>query len=188
MSPYPTPFNSTDPWNSSNPAHHPSYEQFVAYFRILPALGNGKRREYLVSMESIASKIHAAFADAGLTIPESRPSVVPQFGQKTARVTLTGYQSLDASTGFSERPRHHPLENRVVDSNGSESGNGIRSGVGGNVQHGQDLTAVAIQAVTQLKQDIDAILTTELTGESITFYKLDFMGVTFGDGGIHFPA
>jgi hypothetical protein len=64
------------------------------------------------------------------------------------------------------------------------------TGIGGNVQHGQTLTAAVRTAAAEFKANVDAMLALDFIAEGfpVTLVKLDYLGINFGDGGIHFPV
>jgi len=188
--PLPIPANhySTDPFNGAGAAVQDNKEQFTAYFRVLPKAGlnNGKRREYEVAHLKLAARLEAAMIDLGYTITESRPFEKPQFGQKAAMVSVIGFMTVvPGASAYDYRKNAPVLSDRIVDHSGS-----IKTGIGGNVQHGQTLTAAVRTAVAEFKANVDAMLASDFIAEGfpVTLVKLDYLGTNFGDGGIHFPV
>lgn len=178
---------STDFTNTFGTPEECVFEQFIVHFRVLPKaeLTNGKRREYTLALEKISARLTTAMRGLGFTIAESRALEVPQFGQRTAAVTMIGFVQTADATDTTCRQNEPTLSLRTVDSNG-----GARTGLGGNVQHGQTPSANLLTAVTEFKSIVDAMLATDFVAEGVqvSIYKLDYMGVTFGYGGIHFPT
>lgn len=185
--PLPSNHYSTDPFYGTGPSAQDNKEQFIAYFRVLPKaeLNSGKRREYEVALIKLSARLESAMVDLGYTITESRPFEKPQFGQKTAMVSMIGFMTVvPGATGYDYRPNAQTLSSRKVDHSGS-----MKTGVGGNVQHGQVPTTALLTAVSEFKATVDAMLATDFIAEGfpVTLAKLDYQGVTFGVGGIHFP-
>lgn len=162
------------------------FEQFIVYFRVLPKAGlaSGKRREYTLALEKLAARLETSMIGLGYTIAESRALDKPQFGQSTASVVMVGFVTNENSSSTDFRQNGPTLSLRTVDSNG-----GSRTGIGGNVQHGQVPSANLLTAVQEFKTAVDAMLASDYVanGVSASVYRLDYMGVTFGDRGIHFP-
>lgn len=185
--PIPSSHYSTDPFYGAGSAAQNNKEQFIAYFRVLPKaeLNNGKRREYEVALQKLAARLETAMVDLGYTIVESRPFEKPQFGQKTAMVSIIGFMTVvPGATGYDYRANAPTLSERKVIHSGSS-----KSGVGGNVQHGQVPTTALLTAVSEFKTIVDAMLASDFVAEGfpVTLAKLDYQGITFGVGGIHFP-
>ena len=182
--PNPSEHYSTDITKSAGTPADQNFEQFIVYFRVLPkaVLAGGKRREYTIALERLSARLETSMLGLGYTIAESRALEKPQFGQKTASVVMVGFV---ASEGITYRPVAPVLSLRTVDSNG-----GVRTGIGGNVQHGQTPSAALLTAVDEFKTAVDAMIAADYTpsGVVVSVYRLDYMGVTFGDGGIHFPT
>lgn len=162
------------------------FEQFIVYFRVLPkaALANGKRREYTLALEKLAARLETAMIGLGYTVAESRALDKPQFGQFTSSVVMVGFVTNENTSSIDYRQNSPTLSLRTVDHN-----EGSRTGIGGNVQHGQIPSANLLTAVQEFKAAVDAMLATDFVanGISASIYRLDYMGVTFGDRGIHFP-
>lgn len=186
-------FSFTDLWNSSTfDVNLKNHEYFTAYLRInaKATLTNGKRREYEVARQRLASRLYTAFSELGYKIAEFRPAERPQFGNFTSHVVVSGWVPTEEGDTQPFRPSQHPLEARTVNSNGTRTGNGLRTGLGGNVQKRLALTTEFQTAVFNFKSTVNAMLLADFVNEGfpVSLYKLDYQGVTFGDGGIHFPT
>jgi len=166
-----------------------NWEQFTVYFRVLPKqqLLKGKRRERQIQLEKISARLTTAMRDLGYTIAESRALEKYQFAHAPAQVVMVGFASVEDAN---YRSNEHPVSDRTVNSNGTRLGNGLRTGKGGNVQHGQNVTDQLTTAVSEFKTDVDTMLSTDFIAEGVdvTMIKLDYLGVTYGAGGLTFPV
>ena len=155
---------------------------FTAYAGIIPINGNGKRFETVRDMERIADDVEDALRLLQDSNTEDAKfdfaypiAATPQFGDKTARVTIHG--NADLLDNFTKTP----LEEKTVVNVGEQQ-------VGFWAQNAQKITTTELdEAVKELKSILE-------TAIGLTIYKIDIAHTIYGsDGstkpghGFHFP-
>lgn len=99
----------------------------------------------------------------------------PQIGNTMPHLHVSGHF-------YSDRMIGHPYSLKPVFSGG------VLYNIPDNTSPMRAPDANVLADVAQLKEVIDEALTTALTDVSYNVDKLEYMGVTFGVGGLHFPA
>jgi len=163
---------------------------FVAYARIVPDWGFGKRQEYVDSMNKIAKRVTddiRTFVESNPTndpiiITESNAAATPQFGQFCSRLTIVGFHNI-------EEDNFQPATKVRVDapqtdaswptSDGDVPGKHVSDYTGTMKLHpdGQQVDPLTRTNMLALKADLEAAspYLTEI-------YRIDYMGVIFGTG------
>jgi len=160
---------------------HPSYApvspypptvQFKAFASILPF--EGKRWEIFRDMERIANSVESEITThLSATITISTPvAFTPQFGDKTARLTIVG-NVLESTALRTDRTDAH-----------FDHDNGLAEGqVGGPNMARTDPLAAVDARVKSLK----ALLESVSLNLQNHIYKMEYAGCVYGEGGRSFP-
>ncbi len=159
---------------------HPSYApvapywtmvQFKAFVELVPL--EGKRWETLRDMERVANDVEAAIVAGLSTINIATPvAFTPQFGNKTARLTVVGTVREDAAIRADRTDATFDHDNSII------SGQ-----VGGpNMARTEptDATDAAVKRLKTLLESASAHLLNHI-------YRIEYAGCVYGEGGRHFP-
>lgn len=158
---------------------------FIAFIRVVPHRGSGKRFEYIRDLEKVASRVHdKLMEDADLNIANrmggyskaaTGVAIKPQIGQFPAQLTVAGFYLSDESTVVP-----YPEKSLI---SGGEHLTGVSSG------HGwvADPTDTADSLVTTLHSKLSSAMTDVLGNSDWNIYRIDVAGVVYGDRGLHFP-
>lgn len=192
-------FNTENP--SSTAAQNEVFIPFVAYVRLIPELGSGKRATMVRSLQKQARRIQQsieAAIDDNLLSPSiniaSPVAFTPQFGNYTARATIVGFVETDRNAD-----EKVPTTNIDEIHSGTDQGEKtalIDGNKGGSLAAGQDTQAYLDAEVTLLRQALaDALNPSVNPGARIAFDLIDIVhieynGVKYGVkafGGRSFP-
>ena len=166
---------------------------FTVYARIIPDRDHNKRRTYTKSLEKIAQYVADDIADYIEDNPTSVcingvPSVsaTPQFAQQRARLTITGWDLQDGLNNFQPASRvvvDAPFTNADDDNYEGEPGKTIEGHSGTQYLHpqGQTFNSQLQPLVADLKASLEAA-----SPYLDEIYRIDYMGVTFGETGHSF--
>jgi hypothetical protein len=165
------------------------WANFTVFVRVEPSLANGKRFEYVRNLEKIANRVEddiraliavggagGSFGGSnGLQIGMPGPVLAtPQFAQKPARLTITGFM-------LSGKRVLSPLTERSIDSDGQ-----VMTGpstTGGTINPDVAPTADQDDDVRILKAALEAA-SADISGN---IFRIELNGVLYGDGGRSFP-
>lgn len=167
---------------------------FTVYARIIPDRDCNKRRTYTRSIEKIAKFVAddiAEYIDGNPTSVNINgvPSVsaTPQFAQYPAKLTITGWDLQDGLNNF------QPATTISVDAPYTDASCDGYSGEPGKVVNGYAATQyLHPQGQTLNPQILILVADLKATLEAASPYlndimRIDYMGVTFGEGGHSFP-
>lgn len=168
---------------------------FTAYARIVPDRQHNKRRTYTKSIEKIAEFVAGDIIDyvdanpsaASVTINGvPRVLTTPQFAQFPARVTIVGWDSQNIDN-------FQPASRVTIDAPFTSAEDDNYEGIPGKTVEGYMATQylhpqgqILTNQIKGLVQNLKVIL------ETASFYlddiyRIDYMGVTFGETGHSFP-
>ena len=157
---------------------------FTAFVRVIPDPGFGRRFETVRALEELANQAEenlAAIEDAtagGEVVDFADPvKFTPQFGDKTARLTIHG--NISDSSGFTKQSlQQHTVINTGQILNGPGSHNATQ-------QPSTELNSIA----AEIKDTIEGAI-----GPGLPVFRLEVAGFIFGDDGSgrissgrHFP-
>jgi hypothetical protein len=170
---------STDPL-VPNPAgaEYGEFSTFTVFARVEPHLGFGRRFDMVRDLEKIANRVEEALKDSsgsfGVDICVPGPVMFThQFGQKPARLTITGFMQ-------SDKPVRSPVTDRTIDhDNAVQTG---PSATGGNLRDGTAPTADEDADVKLLKQTLEA-----MSSDLQNIFRIELNGVLYGENGRSFP-
>ena len=154
-----------------------NYVQFKAFVRIVPL--EGKRFETIRDMERIADRVEDAIRSF-LSVPVDEPLIsiatpvafTPQFGDKTARLTITGYVQEAALLRADRTDATLDHDNQVM------------SGQLGGPNMARTVPVADVEtAVKSLKALLEAA-SLDVVGH---IYKMEYGGCVYGEGGRSFP-
>jgi len=167
---------------------------FIVYARIIPDRNHNKRRTYTKSIEKIAKYVADDISDFIESNPTSVninevPSVLatPQFAQYPAKLTISGWDLQDDLDNF------QPASQIVVDAPYTSADDDNYDGTPGKVVQGYSATQYLHPQGQTLDPQILTLvadLKSNLESASIyldDIYKIDYMGVIFGEDGYSFP-
>ncbi len=172
--------------------------QFIAHMRIVAS--RGKRFETIRSLQRLANLIYGGsdgisglIGDTNIEI--ARPgggqasqlnavnqtdyypgcAVKPQFGETPAQLMITGFYLLSTANAqaWPDKTVTHAGESK--------------SGAGGAYGYKTNPATSVATEVQSLKAIIDNIIATEVPGENVTLFRLDYKNIIWGDRGFHFP-
>jgi hypothetical protein len=160
------------------------FTPFTAFVRIVP-LASNKRFEVVRDMQELANVVEDRLAS--LSEPDANGEVfldaanpvkfTPQFGDKTARLTIHGNMKSDAGmntfSGNDDGFKQH-VEDRLIIHDGQ-----YKTGYGGNNAATRVESSGLDNSVLELIFVFDSI--------GIEAYRIEAAGVIYGDGGRHFP-
>lgn len=165
---------------------------FTIYAKIVPDREHNKRRTYTKSMEKIAKYVANDINNYIKSNPDRMNinvqrsvSVTPQFAQRPARVTITGWD-------LREVDNFQPASMVSYDASYTIDGDDNYDGTPGKVVKGYRAT----ERLSAQGQTIDSNVITWMrelksTLESISpylnaIYRIDYMGIVFGETGYSF--
>jgi hypothetical protein len=165
---------------------------FTAYARIIPDREHNKRRTYTRSLEKIATFV----ADDIAAYLEANPGAfwvndpkyvfsTPQFAQKPARLTITGWDEQDMIN-------FQPASQVLVDAPYTSAEDDAYDGVPGKTVEGYMGTQYLHpqgQTFNSQLQPLVSALKSALEDSSVyltEIMRIDYMGVTFGETGHSF--
>lgn len=166
---------------------------FTIYARIIPDRNDNKRRVYTNSMEKIAKFVADDIADYIESNPTSIningvPSVSfsPQFGQFPAKLTITGWDIQDHNN-------FQPASQISVDAPYTSAEDDDFDGTAGKIvdvymatqelhPQGQTLDPDVETFVADLKSNLESA-----SPYLDEIFRIDYMGIIFGEGGHSFP-
>jgi hypothetical protein len=143
--------------------------QFKVFANLVPL--EGKRWETIRDMERVANEVEAAIIAGLPTINIATPiAFTPQFGSKTARITIVG-------TVREDDPLRADRTNATFDHD-----NAIMSGqIGGpNMARTDPLVDAAVKRLKSLLEGSSSHLLNHI-------YRIEYAGCVYGEGGRHFP-
>lgn len=167
---------------------------FTAYARIVPDREHNKRRTYTKSIEKlakyVADDIAAYIEDNPTSISiNGNPTVsaTPQFAQFPARLTITGWDLQDGLNNFqpaSQIKVDAPYTSAEDDNYDGTPGKVVYGYAGTQYLHpqGQTLDPRILVLVADLKATLEAA-----SPYLDEIFRIDYMGVTFGETGHSFP-
>lgn len=158
---------------AANESRAVKFIPFTAFLRITPI--RGKRFEIVRDMEKIANNVEAVLDDAcggseSVPFDFAKPvAFTPQFGDKTARLTLHGHTC----------PRYEftktPVGLQTVDSD-----EGIKIGYGtGNASN-----RIPDTQLDSLAREFKSLIE---SATGLVMYRLELAGFIYGDKGVAFP-
>lgn len=168
---------------------------FTAYMKITPERGDGKRWEIQRGRErlayQIATDLAASFSDGNMALPGSSgewglaanggslssliniSAVKPQFGEDPETVMIEGFYAGDQNAlPYGEATLIYAGESRTGPASGAP---------GWNANYAP--SAACLTQVKALKTALEAAI----TSVTVEITKIDYSGVSFGQGGHHFP-
>lgn len=165
---------------------------FVVYLKVIP--NRGKRFEHVRSLQRVARLVYDALdaiANVQLAIPGGGQSsqfgndqnsdyasgltVKPQFGETPAQLSIAGF--VRNNTGNAQ-----PHPDKTIIHAGA-----YFTGAGGPHTHRANPTSAVETELKSLKSDIENRIAIDVPGETITVFRIDYKGITWGDRGLHFP-
>lgn len=168
---------------------------FTVYARIIPDREYNKRRTYTRSLEKISEYVAEDIEDYTDSNPSASSihingapavSVSPQFAQFPSKVTITGWDEQDIDN-------FQPASKILVDAPFTDAENDNYDGTPGKTVEGYMATqylhpqgqTLTLQ-VRGLVQNLKTIL--ESASPYLNdIYRIDYMGITFGETGHSFP-
>lgn len=163
---------------------------YAAYARIDPYRIYGDRFVGVSSMRRISSRVTQDLQDAGLVITESNIATVPQFGRKSANLTIIGIDNVDS-------PNFQPASAVKVDAPFTSTSDNYR-GIPGKVvsgyhgtqeknPKGQDIDSRTRSFMRDLKNELESASPDYLKPDgNSAIYKIYYMGIFFGENGYSF--
>ena len=158
-------------------APRPPYVPFKAFSRIVPI--EGRRMEVLRDFERMADRVEAALTAISVNsagdptlIIASPVAFTPQFGNKTARLTVVGFikDELKSKADRTDATFDHD--------------NGVTSGQLGGPNMARTTPTSETDASAKYLRDLLEASSSDLTGN---VYKLEYAGAIYGEGGRSFP-
>lgn len=157
---------------------------FTAFIRITP-IASDKRMEIIRDIEEIANKVEDDIKElytnntiVNVLFDHAHPvKYTPQFGDKTARITIHGNYRSDISSNYTSNDsfvKQHKEDRLVI------QGGEFKTGYGAHNAAFQETSDKFETAVLEIMD----VLSEDL---NLTPYRLEISGIIYGIGGRHFP-
>lgn len=176
-------YDSNSTMSDSQYGPRPTPIPFIAYLRYVPTESGGRRLVTMRDGQNTARMIQEDLQSGGWTIA-TPVTFVPQFGNKTARITVHGFFDTHVDGNF------HPTTQQDVIHSGTVPGEKTSTYPmdpgGGNLAWGQDTVTQLDDMVADLVTSME--IASDIIGEDATIDQITVMGVNYGRGGRSFPA
>ena len=166
---------------------------FVVYAEIVPDRVQAKRRVFTRSLEKIAERVKDDILDyidanptnSDIVLVESEISATPQIGQNPSRLTIVGFHNvdLDSFQPAGQITVDAPTTSAQFDDYDGTPGRTVNGYIGTQyVHHDQTINPDVRVNMLDLKSVLEAASPIYLN----KIFKIDYMGVVFGKGGLSF--